>query len=90
MQAKEITQLKDAIRAEHGCESLYVKTIHVPETVEGVMASHGLVMVFELVGHPTAELCYAWSSRDGDQTRLSSALELHPIVSGGPAIKDGS
>jgi hypothetical protein len=32
---KEITKLKDAIRATHGCESLHVESVVVKEVFEG-------------------------------------------------------
>jgi hypothetical protein len=32
---KEITKLKDAIRAMHGCESLHVESVVVKEVFEG-------------------------------------------------------
>src|SRR5207248_3850369 len=35
MPPKEITELKDAIRATHGCESLHVESIPVKEVFEG-------------------------------------------------------
>jgi len=41
MPPKQITELKDAIRATHGCESLHVESIPVKEVFEGQTAWEG-------------------------------------------------
>ena len=43
MPPKEITELKDAIRATHGCESLHVESVPVKEVFEGQTAWEGTV-----------------------------------------------
>jgi hypothetical protein len=52
---KEITELKDAIRATHGCESVHTESIPVKEVFEGQTAWEGTVEVFDLVGHRQSE-----------------------------------
>ena len=64
---KEITRLKEAIRAQHGCEPHYVRTVRVDETFDGVTPWHHLVCVFAIVGHPAATCCYAWLAGYGAQ-----------------------
>ena len=49
MPTKEITELKDAIRETHGCESLHVESVPVKEVFEGETAWEGTVEVFDLV-----------------------------------------
>src|SRR5437870_7049113 len=71
MPPKEITELKDAIRATHGCESLHVESVPVKEVFEGQAAWEGKVEVFDLVGHRQAKRAYAWSYRDGNQKQGS-------------------
>jgi hypothetical protein len=46
---KEITKLKDAIRATHGCESLHVESVAVKEVFEDQTAWETKVEVFLLV-----------------------------------------
>ena len=82
MPHKKITKLKDAIRATHGCESLPVK-----EIFEGQTAWQGTVEVFDLIGHPKANRAYAWSHRDGDQTKSIAVLEIPPVDSPESAVK---
>ncbi len=87
MSPKEITELKDAIRAAHGCESLHVESVPVKEVFEGETAWEGTVEVFDLVGHPKANRAYAWSYRDGDETKSIAVLHLAPVDSPQAAVK---
>ena len=87
MPPKEITQLKDAIRATHGCESLHVESVPVKEVFEGETAWEGTVEVFDLVGHPKANRAYAWSYRDGDEMKSIAVLQIPPVDSPQSAVK---
>ena len=84
---KEITELKEAIRALHGCDALYVRTMRVDETFDGVMPRYGLVMVFELVGHREAACCYAWNSGKGEQTETFVVLQIPPVTTPASALQ---
>jgi hypothetical protein len=87
MRHKRITKLKDAIRATHGCESLWAGFKPVKEVFEGQIAWEGIVDIFDLVGHPKAKRAYAWSYRDGDKTTSVAVLELPPVNSPESAVK---
>ena len=87
MPPREVTELKDAIRATHGCESLYVESVPVKEVFRGETAWEGIVEVFDLVGHPKAKRAYAWSYREGDQTKTTTVLGLPPVDSPQSAVK---
>ena len=84
---KEITKLKDAIRATHGCESLHVESVPVKEVFEGQTAWEGKVEVFDFVGHRQAKRAYAWSYRDGNQNKTFAVLEIPPVDSPESAVK---
>jgi len=72
MPPKEITELKDAIRATHGCESLHVESVTVKEVFEDQVAWEGMVGVFDLVGHLEAKRTgYA-----GLRSSITSAVEI--------------
>jgi len=86
MQPKIITDLKDAIRQTHGCEALYINTVHVREKLKNAADWDGLVKVFELIGHPKAKRCYAWSYRDGKEKTATTILELAPVTSAETAV----
>ena len=87
MPPKEITQLKDAIRATHGCESLHVESVPVKEVFEDQTAWEGTVEVFDLVGHLQAKRAYAWTYPDGDQNKTFAVLGIPPVDSPQSAVK---
>ena len=87
MPTKEITELKDTIRATHGCESLHVESVPVKEVFDGETAWEGTVEVFDLVGHPKASRAYAWSYRDGEETKSIVVLQIAPVDSPQSAVK---
>jgi hypothetical protein len=87
MPPEKITELKDAIRATHGCESLHVESVPVKEVFEDQTAWEGTVEVFDLVGHLKAKRAYAWSYRDGDQNKTVTVLEIPPVNSPQSAVK---
>ena len=87
MSPKEITELKDAIRVTHGCESLHVESVLVKELFEDEPAFEVTVGVFDLVGHPKANRAYAWSHRDGDEPKSSAVLHVAPVNSPQSAVK---
>jgi hypothetical protein len=87
MPHREITKLKDAIRASHGCESLHVESVPVKEVFEGQTTWQGTVEVFDLIGHPKAKRAYAWSYRDGNQNKTMAVLEIPPVDSPESAVK---
>jgi hypothetical protein len=87
MPHREITKLKDAIRASHGCESLHVESVPVKEVFEGQTTWQGTVDVSDLIGHPKEKRAYAWSYRDGNQNKTVAVLEIPPVDSPESAVK---
>jgi len=80
-------ELRDAIRATHGCASHHVKSVPVREVFNNLVAWEGVVEVFDLIDHPKAKRCYAWSYQDGNKTRTVAVLELPPVDSPETAVK---
>ena len=87
MQPKEISDLQAAIRATHGCESIYRRTEFVREVFQGSIAWDGLVRVFKLVNHSKAKYCYAWSYREGSETKYTAVLKIAPVDSSQSVVK---
>jgi hypothetical protein len=87
MQPKEISDLQNAIRATHGCESIYRRTELVSEAFKGRRAWDGVVRIFKLIEHPKAKYCYAWSYRDGKETKSTAVLGIPPVDSSQSAVK---
>src|SRR5262249_32695793 len=56
-----LSDISDAIERQHGCRATFIGSVPVLETFQGATIWNGLVHVFRLTGHPTADRCYAWS-----------------------------
>ena len=84
-----VEALEDAIRNLHGCESRYVESVPVTETFDGKVVWTGEVQVFDLIDHPAAERCYAWSHAMGDSERRRFVAVLHnpPVDSPEAAVR---
>lgn len=72
-----IEALKKAILDLHGCKAIWVKSVPIKEVFEGQTVWEGVVQVFDLIGHPKAKRCYAWShGLEGSKKRRFFAV-LH-------------
>ena len=63
---RNVEELRDVIRHLHGVESKHVGSVPIKETFRGNTVWEGVVEVFELIGHPTANELYAWSHATDD------------------------
>ena len=80
--------LQDAIRHLHGVESTWVESAPVREEFRGEVVWDGTVQVFDLIGHPTASRCYAWShATEGSKRRFVAVLHHGPCNSPLMAVK---
>lgn len=82
-----ITRLQTAIRDLHGCESFYISTESVTETFDGRVIWDGEVVVFGLLDHPTAKVCYGWSYEDAGKWHTTTVLALPPVETPNDAVK---
>jgi hypothetical protein len=82
-------ELRDAVERMHGCPAQLVETVAVSESFEGRPAWHGIVYVFDLGGHRSADRCYAWSSQveESDRRRFFAVLHKAPITSPADAVR---
>ncbi len=80
--------LQDAIKHMHGCDSVWLESVAVNETFEGAQVWKGEVQVFQVVGHPTATHCYAWSEAStGNRRRFFACLHIPPVDSPAKAVQ---
>lgn len=82
--------LRDAIKKLHHCDSTYRESVPVTETFQGKIVWAGTVEVFDLIGHPNAERCYAWAHKEGrndEGTRFVTVLEIPPIDTPKKAVR---
>jgi hypothetical protein len=85
-----IEQLQSVILHLHACKSSWVETVPVHEVFGGETVWRGDVEVFDLIGHPQAKRCYAWSHLDGpkdERTRFVAVLEIPPVESAETAVR---
>lgn len=82
-------RLRDAVERLHGCPAQLVRAVPVREAFEGRPAWDGVVHVFDLGGHRSADRCYAWSARvEGSaRRRLFAVLHAPPIASPADAVR---
>ena len=78
-----IPAFEHAIRAMHSAGSRLIDRVRVDERFEGAPVWDGEVLVFELLGHPTAPRCYAWEV-DGEVTAV---LHEPPVDSPAAAVR---
>ena len=81
-------KLRDAVERLHGCPAQLVRAVPVAEAFEGRPAWYGVVHVFDLGGHRSADRCYAWSSRieGSDRRRVFAVLQTASIASPADAV----
>ena len=83
MNEQPIPTFQKAIEATHGCRSVLRERVEVHEEFEGETVWQGVVLVFDLLDHPTAVTCYAWSV---DQ-RVTAVLHAAPVDSPQAAVR---
>jgi hypothetical protein len=85
-----LARLQVAIQELHKCGAVWRETVPVHEVFREQTVWRGEVEMFDLIGHPKAKRCYAWSHREGpnDQgERFVTVLELPPVDSPQSAVK---
>jgi hypothetical protein len=85
-----IEELKRGIRNLYGVESAHVESVPVKETFRGQTVWEGVVEVFDLSGHATAQRIYAWAHDTDDPAnprRQVTVLHAHPIKSAEDAVR---
>ena len=89
MSRADFVLLKEAVEELHNCESNYISTEHVRESLGGTLIFDGAVSLFGLSGHPAATMCYAWSVQEsgGLAPLVYAALRMAPIDSSRDAVR---
>jgi len=64
-----ISAFEHAIQTTHGAKAQFLSRERVDQAFEGQPIWQGDVLVFQLLDHPSARLCYAWEV-DGEVTAL--------------------
>src|ERR1035438_1013256 len=73
-----IEELSEAIRRLHGVEATHRESVPVKEVFQGKTIWEGIVEVFELHGHPKANIAYVWThATDDPNVPKKSVAVLH-------------
>ncbi len=83
MNEQPISEFEKAIQATHGCRSVLRYRVTVREEFEGQPVWEGDVLLFDLIGHPTAPICYAWSV----DNEVTAVLHEGPVNSPRKAVQ---
>ena len=84
-----IDDLRKAIEGMHHCTAEFAEAVELRESFQGKPVWEGIVQIFTLTGHPSAHLCYAWSSPIDENTkrRFFAVLNAPPVNSAHDAVK---
>ena len=82
-----IERLQRVIQRLHGADSKWLYSIPVLDTFEGEVVWEGTVERFELLNHPEAKYCYAWSDFDPQQEHLDAFLQVPPVKTAKDAVR---
>ena len=83
-----IAGVQQAIWDLHKCKSEYRSTTRVVQHFGGQQVWEGEVYTFDLIGHPSAVCCYAWSSpvEGSEIQRFVAVLHEPPVNSPEAAV----
>lgn len=84
-----VEALQQAVEGLHDCRASFNRTEQVTETFQGQTAWEGTVHVFDLQGHETASVAYAWSEPVGgsEKRRFYAILKAGPVKSSADAVR---
>ncbi len=71
--------LQDAIHRTHGCESRHTEGFAVRKGAGREILWEGMVEEFDLLGHATAQRCYAWHYQEYGRRQSFSILKT-PLI----------
>jgi hypothetical protein len=82
-------ELQHAVESQHECKATMANTVAVNLKHEGQDVWTGIVHVFALHGHRTADKAYAWSSpiEGSTKRRFFTVLHAAPIQSASDAVR---
>ena len=84
---QRIDNLRDAIQIGHHCRAEHVASTLIVERLPNGAIWRGPVEVFDIIGHPEAKRCYAWSQSAATQESPVIVLEIAPVRSAQTAVR---
>ena len=83
---KYTSKLQIAVQRLFNCQATFSETVPIREEVDGKILWEGEVKVFDLIGHPKARRCYAWT-HPTNKSRTVALLEIPPVTTALAAVK---
>lgn len=85
----EVPAVQQAVEQLHHCQATFRELVSVVERFEGKTVWEGDVHVFDLNGHPTASICYAWASKveGSEKQKFYAVLHVPPVTSALEAVR---
>jgi len=82
-------ELQRAVERIHTCKATLAQSVPVRERHGEAVVWEGVVHVFDLKGHLTANRAYAWSSpiEGSDKRRFFAVLHQPPVTSPAEAVR---
>jgi hypothetical protein len=86
---ENVGQLRTAVESQHGGCARLREVVAVSEEFRDQPVWQGIVHVFDLEGHPSATIAYAWSSpvKGTTRRRFYAVLGVPPINSALDAVR---
>jgi hypothetical protein len=72
-----INPMRYAIQNLHGCNSRWIESVAIKEKIHGQTVWEGIVDIFDLIDHPAANRCYAWSYKIEGTEKWKYIAVLH-------------
>jgi hypothetical protein len=83
-----VAELQAAIELKHLCKSVHQKTVFVHERMNAEETVwSGCVEIFDLIGHPGAQTCYAWRDKHPEGVKIFTLLGNHVVTSAHRAVQ---
>ena len=83
-----LENLMEAITAMHECRCNHFGTEHIKEEHEGKDVWEGDVEIFQLEGHPIANVAYGWGwMDDDDEIQYIGILQVPPVEDAITAVR---
>ena len=84
---ERVERLRQAIEISHRCKAVHIRSTRVIEGCEGETTWEGIVEIFDLLDHPVAKRCYAWSFMDNGARGYTIILDASPVNTPEIAVK---
>ena len=82
-----VSRLKLLIERKHRCHARHVGVRTIVEPLPDGSTWRGTVDVFDLMGQPLADRCYAWIEQRGDRSLSFTRLKIPPVRSAQTAVR---